>query len=213
MDKSSHRILSFLGYFLILVVFLNLVLHLRIWGEWQELFWFCNGGALVAGYALIRKNRVLISTVFATALPAQFLWIADFFLTLLNAGMGRTEWLFTESTVPVFIISVLLHGVLIPISGYGVYKLGFYRYGAILGLFVFGYALLILTYLLTDPIENRNCVFYPCDLEAGPQEIMTDPYYASWSYLGSVLLKWTLAGLFMQFLLPRVLKRFAVTVT
>jgi purine-cytosine permease-like protein len=89
------------------------------------------------------------------------LWIVDFFLELYGDGMGRTAQQWSYGDV-VFWFSVNLHAILIPISFYAVWKLGFDK--KVLS-YVLSYAflLLVVTYLTTEPVENRNCVFYGCD--------------------------------------------------
>ena len=113
------------------------------------------------------------------AVPGQFMWIADFFLEMFGHGLGRTAELWGYGPV-VFFSSVTLHGLLIPCSFYGVWKKGFDP-KALVPALIYVYILLTVTFLLTPPAENVNCVFFRCDGE--------DPGTGYWRHfiIGSLL--------------------------
>jgi len=56
------------------------------------------------------------------------------------------------------------HFAVLPLSAYGVWKFGYYRHAfwlAASGIVV----VLGLTRVLTEPVYNINCAYYPCDME------------------------------------------------
>ena len=179
---------------MLITVFSNQLTHI-LWEEadFGELFWFCDFVSYILAFALFTKNRFLISTVLLASVPAQFLWIADFFMNLAGSGLGRTDWLFTDNDVwwtPW--ISTLMHGMIIPLSAWGVWKYGFDK-RAIWGVYAIILFLLPATYFFTDPTINRNCVFFPCDLNFIDDKAYisahTD-YFMTWKYLLKEMLSW-----------------------
>jgi hypothetical protein len=123
--------------------------------------WFCTIAALILAVALYLQNRIWMSAILVLAIPAQFLWISDFFLHIFGIGLGRTAQLFDFGT-DIFLTSLNLHIILIPIALFATWKYGFefrsFWYG-----FLFFVLLLCLSFVLTDPLDNVNCVFYSCD--------------------------------------------------
>ncbi len=177
---------NMLAVFIFLVVFSNQITHIFFEGaDMGEIVWFCDSMSYLLAFALWMKNRFLITVVFLASVPAQFLWIVDFFLNIAGVGLGRTDWLFIDSNVwwtPY--ISTIMHGILIPSALYGVWKLGFVK-KAIFGVYAIIIILLPITYFFTDPTINRNCVFYPCDLNflEDRAEIITNSFYMTPAYL------------------------------
>lgn len=152
----------FLGLFVLGSVFANQYVNFVRWHNPAEILWFCDMTAVILGTGLILRNRIMITLALVMAIPAQFRWILDFFLEAVGMGSGRTAALFSYG-LSVFWLSVNLHAIMIPISFYGVWKLGFAR-NALLAILGYGFVLLTATYLFTDPEENINCVFYACDV-------------------------------------------------
>ena len=211
-DKHWHQVLAAIVF---TVVIFNEITHIFFEGlDWGELLWFCDLMSFVLAAALWTKNRFLISTVFLASVPAQFMWIIDFFLNLAGSGLGRTDWMFEDSYVwwtPY--ISTIMHAILIPMSAYGIYRLGFAK-RAILGVYFIVITLLPITYFFTDPTINRNCVFFPCDLNFVDDKavISANPIYFSKLYLSQTILEWVfyttsfwLAVLFIRILYRRYL--------
>jgi len=161
MRKIKFDRFTILGIFVLLSVGLNQYENFIRWQDPFEILWFCDMTAVILGIGLIFKSKSAATLTLVMAVPAQFLWIIDFFLEAFGVGLGRTEELWEYGQV-VFWLSVNLHAILIPISFYAVWKLGFEK--KILK-YVLLYALLLLvaTYLTADPSYNRNCVYYGCD--------------------------------------------------
>lgn len=151
----------FIGLWVLISVLANQWANFVQWQDPFEILWFCDFTALILGVGLILKNRMLITLTLVSAVPAQSIWIIDFFLEAFGHGMGRTAQLWSYGHL-VFWLSVNLHAILIPVSLYGVWKLGFNTKALKLTL-IYISLLLIASFLFTSPIENRNCVFYDCD--------------------------------------------------
>jgi hypothetical protein len=79
--------------------------------------------------------------------------------------MGRSAILYTAGPM-IFWASVITHTLLIPVSFWGVYRLGFHE-RAIIPVLIFAVVMLFASFFFTPYYLNVNCVFYHCD--------MTDP--------------------------------------
>ena len=130
-------------------------------GDPFEVLWFCSLSTLLLTFGLFRRNTLLITMVFVLAIPAQFFWILDFILEIFGKGFGRTAML-ASSGPTVYWTSLLLHVLLIPVSAFAVWRLGFDR-RALWPAFGYVWALLAASYFLTEPALNHNCAFFNCD--------------------------------------------------
>lgn len=162
MKKIKFDKLFFLGLFVLGSVFANQYVNFVRWHDPLEILWFCDMTAIILGVGLILRNKTMTTLALMMAMPAQFRWILDFFLEMLGGGAGRTAHLFTFGP-RVFWLSVNLHSIVIPIALFGTWKLGFAK-KALMPILIYGFVLLTVTFLFTSPEENRNCVFYACDI-------------------------------------------------
>lgn len=162
MKKIKFDKLFILGLFVLGSVFANQYVNFVRWHDPLEILWFCDMTAIILGLGLILRNKTMVTLAFVMAVPAQFPWILDFFLEAFGAGAGRTANLFTFG-LPVFWLSVNLHAIVIPVSFYGIWKIGFGK-KALIPVIIYGFVLLVTTFLFTEPAENRNCAFYDCDV-------------------------------------------------
>ena len=197
MFERKYKYLDLLASLLTIIVTTNIILHIIYDGTLFELFWFCNMASLLGSAGIFFRNKLIVNGTLIAAVPAQILWITDFLLSvLLDTGLGRTEGLFTSSeNLFVFIVSVLLHSILIPILVYATYKIGrSLRRGAFFALFVYGYLLILISYFFTPVHENINCVFFPCDLGiSDAYEGIESGAYNSIYYLLKVFSVWSTA--------------------
>lgn len=150
-----------LGIFVLVSVILNQYVNFVKYWDPLEILWFCDTTAFILGIGLILKNRTMITLTLVSTIPAQFMWIVDFFMEAAGQGAGRTSELYTFGPV-VFWLSVNLHAILIPISFYATWKLGFDK-KALPWILIYIFFLLNSTYFFTPISENRNCVFHGCD--------------------------------------------------
>lgn len=154
----------FIGIYLILSVAVNQWINIAKYNNElgiKGILWFCDLTAILLGIGMILKNKSLVTVSLVTAVPAQLPWILDFFLEAAGNGMGRTAGIWGWGP-EVFWATVNLHSIIIPLSFYGVSKLGFdekaLKYALLYGVFV-----LFLSYSLSPIDSNLNCVFYGCD--------------------------------------------------
>mgnify|MGYP001587131924 CR=1 FL=1 len=158
----------FLGLYVLLSVVINQWINFSLFSSFPEnsfgeILWFCDFTGIILGIGLILKNIKLTTLTFVMAVPAQFLWIVDFFMEVFGSGLGRTTVLWSYGPL-VFWASVNLHLILIPFSFYGVWKLGFFK-KALKSILIYIFLLLAFSFIFTLPNENINCVFYSCDGE------------------------------------------------
>jgi hypothetical protein len=125
------------------------------------LYWYCDFVGLLLGVALLFRLRVVYNFVLVSVIPAQFLWILDFFIESFGDGLGRTAALYSYG-LPVFVGSVNLHAILIPASLFLTYKYGFDKRSFWYGFFFIA-GLLSFAFFFTEPYLNVNCVFFSCD--------------------------------------------------
>jgi hypothetical protein len=187
--------IKFLGVFLALIVSCNIALHLYSHQDWSEILWHCNFAAIVLSMAIFFKNVALVNAVLITAIIAQSIWIFDFILELFGLGLGRTAQLFTQSSALTFLISVSLHEILIPIAFFVTYAWGFEKKSLVYAQLIFICLLLPITYVVTQPLANVNCMFFPCDLHylKNYQLISSHPHYLTPYYMFQQVVFWMLA--------------------
>lgn len=147
----------------VLSVFLVVMDIFANWGDWTEVFWFCPLITLLLAYALFRRSALFLSVCLVLSVPAQSLWALDFIFEFFGRGMGRTAML--EPCGPlIYWGSAVIHTFVIPVSFWGVARLGFER-RSLVWAFVCGAILMVGTFLLTPSFKNVNCVFFPCDAD------------------------------------------------
>ena len=180
-----------LGYVLFVIVVVNLSVHVNRWNDWQEVLWYCNFGAIVLSIGLVFRLRMLVNSVLISSIPVQAVWIIDFFLSIFDSGFGRTAWLFESAGIFVFMLSTIFHGVLIPLSFWGSVKLGYSKRAYVFSLVIFS-IMMFSTFFFTDFVQNRNCVFYPCDViyYKDPGVVLGGLEYNTWRYFQNELLTW-----------------------
>lgn len=158
--KTGKDAFFWLGILIAVVVGFDIFAN---FGDWTELVWFCTVAATALSWALFRKDALVMTVCLVLSIPAQTPWVFDFVLTLLGHGMGRTEML-RETSPLIFWGSIVIHTIVVPVSAWGVWKLGFSR-KALWPAFISGACLLLASFLFTLPYKNVNCVFYPCDAD------------------------------------------------
>ncbi len=167
-----------LGWAAVVVLAFDLFANL---GDWTELLWFCSVTTALLACALFRKNALMMTVCLVLAVPAQSVWVGDFVLQLLGLGMGRTALLVPCGPL-IFWGSLVIHTFVIPVSFWGVVRLGFHR-GALGWAILYGGALLMASYLWTPPYKNVNCVFFSCDRD--------DPQGGYWAHFWfETMLRW-----------------------
>ena len=151
--------------------------------SWYQLAWFSNNIVLILSLAFIFRNKILMSAVAVSSLIVELPWFIDFFGRLLFNFVpfgGLSDYMFYEITVKNWLFYLELnHLVLIPLSMYGMYKLGVHK-KAYLICWIFILYLNSLAYFLT-PIElNINCVNRLCFLRENFIKVNSFSYYVLW---------------------------------
>ncbi len=184
-----------LGISLCILVILNILLHIFYEGrDLAEVFWFCNIATFYLAYGFYFRDAAPINATLAIAIPAQFLWIVDYAMfVFLDESLGRTAILMESSTTYIVaLVSLIMHMITIPLAIFGTVKFGFTK-RAYTWMLAIVFVLLPATYLFTSAIENRNCVFYPCDYTYAQyydKFVLHDPSHSTLPYFAQYMFFW-----------------------
>lgn len=134
-----------------------------------NLLWFSNI-ALLGGLVAVWLENARIASVMAVATLAPELgWILGFVSGLLRSGeplLGITAYMF-DAEIPLWIRALALYHLALPVMLlWLIRQLGFDRRALRLWL-PWGCAVLLLSWLLTDPERNVNLAFGPFDASVG----------------------------------------------
>ncbi len=136
-----------------------------------EIFlWYCNISLLILALGFWRRSPILIGAVFVTSIPAQSAWIFDFILNILGSeySLNRFSFFETYAQNPNFfngltlVLSIVAHAILIPLSGYGVWKVGLKIKSFLFFYYFYLSILLPISYWLGSPKDNINCMHILC---------------------------------------------------
>jgi len=205
LSKKEGTLLTAMGFFLLILVFVNKTMHIITWWDFGEILWYCSVASIVLGMSMIFRIPVLVTSVFLTALIAETRWIIDFCLYLFDMSAGRTVISFAESGTIIKSISISLHMLIIPFSGYATFKLGFSKRSIWASLLIFVYVMFAFTFFLTSPEENRNCAFYACDMTY--EEALASDQDFFENYMETMVF-WTVAASVMYLFLLLLFKRY-----
>jgi hypothetical protein len=175
-----------------------------------NILWFCNITGLVFCVSVLFFKREFVSKistiVFTLAIPAQGVWILAFVLSFLGwVDIGRlanlNSLLLANSVAGniSYALSVLGHFLLIPISGYAVYKLGFQK-NLLKHIWILIFLLLTLSFLVSSDTHNYNCIKRACDTALSGQNTPYDLFYFT-----RELVSWLLAGFISYSLLSKLI--------
>ena len=126
----------------------------------SNFLWFCNIALLMTAVALWLENRLMLSMALLAVLVPEVGWNLDFFaqLTFDVQFTGHTAYMFMEELHP-FVRSLSLYHVLLPIALLaGTWRLGYDR-RAWRAQSILACAVLVISYLTSDPERNVNFVF------------------------------------------------------
>lgn len=164
----------FSGITLALLVFFLIKSNLFFWVKGDNLgeifLWYCNASLLILALGFWRNSPILVGAVFVTAIPAQSAWIFDFIMNLFgsNYALNRLSIFETYAESPSFLnglsifLSILAHGILIPLSSYGVWKLGLNFKSFFFFYWFYLPILLPISYWVGNPQNNINCMQVLC---------------------------------------------------
>ncbi len=143
---------------------------------WANFLWFSDIALFLTAAALWLESSLLASMMALAILVPEVGWNLDFWPRLLTGKrlLGLADYMF-EQRHPLWIRAIsLFHVVLPPLLVWLVWRLG-YETWALPAQTAFGWAVLVVTWVATDPQENINWVYGP---RAKPQQML-----APWAYL------------------------------
>ena len=135
--------------------------YLKKWGL-ANFLWFSDIALFVMLLAVWVESSLLASMMGIAVLVPEITWNASYFLRLLTGKriFSLTDYMFDESK-SLFLRSLSLFHVALPaLIIWMLVKLGFQEKAIWYQLF-FGWFILLITFLFTDPSENINWVFGP----------------------------------------------------
>jgi len=136
-------------------------IYWRCYGP-ANFLWFSDLALLITVPALWLESPLLASMQAVSVGLLELVWIADF-LTRLTTRVrltGMTEYMF-QADKPLWLRMLSLFHLVIPfLLLWLVYRLGYDSRGLIVQT-LFGWAVLLVCFFFTDPVENINWVFGP----------------------------------------------------
>jgi len=149
-------------------------IYLKHWGAGNFL-WFSDIALFGTLLALWLESSVIASMMAISVLLPEVVWNVGFFGRLLTGkNMGTLAAYMFDSSKPLYVRSLSLFHVVLPVLLiWLVHKLG-YAAHAWLGQTLLAWIVLPLTYLVTDPKENVNWVYGP---SSEPQTVIPKRLY------------------------------------
>ena len=166
-----------------------------------SLFWFSNWLPLIVAIGFIFKSRIVMTSAAIAALVTEPGWMADF-ISRLFFGTGLfpgpvTEYMFVNIGPGSFFFYLELnHLVTLPLSLYGVFRLGVSALAYRLCM-IYSFVFNSVTYFFTPAGANVNCVHFSCLAASGPGFVSQPYYYIVWMVLVG-LIAWPVNILFIK---------------
>jgi hypothetical protein len=127
----------------------------------SNFLWFSCLGLIGMTFALLFESRKLASMMLLMVfIPDEIIWGSDFFTALVTGWhpFGATAYMF-DAQYALFIRTMSLFHIVVPIVlVWMVYKLRYDRL-AFLAQSLFSAVIFVVTYNVTEPASNINCVF------------------------------------------------------
>jgi hypothetical protein len=154
---SSAQILSWLTLVYGLAVPVIAVIYWRVYGP-TNFLWLSDVGLALTLAALLSGSRLIASMAAVGVLALELAWTVDF---LAGGRLITIAAYMFDAKLPRYLRALsLFHLALPPTLLFLVYELGYDR-GALIYQTLLTWAVLIVTYLTTDPTKNINWVFGP----------------------------------------------------
>jgi len=137
--------------------------------------WFSDIALLALVPALWLENALLVSMLAISVVFFEALWNIDFFFRLATGKslIGLSAYMF-DPKIPLFIRALSCFHIVLPVLLlWGLHRLGYDR-RAFLWQTIVALVVLPLSYLLSNPDENVNCVY---GFGQNPQKIMPAPLF------------------------------------
>ena len=162
----------------------------------SQLFWFCNTGLYLLAAGFYFRKSIILTGVLIGALVVQIPWVLDFLVQLFfgYSLFGVTSYMFDYGFSNVRFYIELDHLLIIPLSVYGVYTLGFHKHGWIFAVIV-TFIVNMGAFIFSSAVDNINCVFYSCfDSKINVKE-----------HALTYVILWTLLLSFVMFLVGKII--------
>lgn len=132
----------------------------------QNFFWLCNLASFLILIGLWLENRVLLSMQWLSVALIGLLWGVDLGVAWLTGWhpFGGTAYMLDPEFPDLARVLSFYHLLLPVVAGYAVYRLGYAR-RALLFQSALTWAMIPLTYWLSDPERNINWVHAPFGME------------------------------------------------
>ncbi|MBS3114786.1 hypothetical protein J4448_06830 [Candidatus Woesearchaeota archaeon] len=191
-DRMNFKIFSLA---ILLLSFADAYFLLK-YEHFSQLFWFCNTALFLLAFGLFFRKSIVITGIFLVALVVQIPWVLDFLVQLFLGYklFGLVSYMFDYGFNSLRFYVELDHLLIIPLSIYGIKKLGFHKHGWVFASIA---AFIINTgaYTFSSLLDNVNCVFYSC---------FSDKITIS-SYPLVYMLTWTLLICILIYLLNKII--------
>ncbi|MFC5272273.1 membrane-associated protein [Adhaeribacter terreus] len=157
------------------------------WKKWgvANFLWFSDVALFVMLAAVWLESSLLASMMGVAVLIPEIVWNVSYFVRLLTGIriLSLTDYMF-DSSKSLFLRALsLFHVILPPLIIWMIWKTGFHE-NAFWYQVLFGWTVLLITYLFTDPAENINMVF---GSGAKPQTKLNPKLYLLFVLLGFTL--------------------------
>jgi len=140
-------------------------------------------------FGLYFESPIVLTAVLIGALVVQLPWVLDFLARLFfwHYLFGVSSYMFDYGFNSIRFYAELDHLLMMPLSLYGVYKLGFHKNGWIIGAIV-AFILNSSAYIFSSYTDNINCVFYNCLYQKITLSAHPFIYMILWTAFVSVLM-------------------------
>ncbi len=151
--------------------------------SWYQLTWFSNNIILILSLAFLFRSKIFMTAVAISSLMVESPWFIDFFGRLLfNFAPfgGLSDYMFNELGFKNWVFYLELdHLLIIPLSIYGMLKLGVHKRAYLIcGIFIFYFN--SLAYFFTPKELNINCISRLCFLKENFIKVNSFSYYIIW---------------------------------
>ena len=166
----NNRFFLISGYVLLVWWILDIVLKTAKYGATRlDFLWFCSIALLVLGLGIILKNPTFLNAVLAVAILVQPIWVLDYiWISFFGVPLNGISLFNFQPGFGLFeFINNFRHLFILPFAFYTVFM--FSRKDRKSYFFITFSLLLVMTisYLLTPPQLNINCVNGPCVGDVG----------------------------------------------
>lgn len=162
MDKNS-RVVEVIGIVLVVIGAMSFFNSVFILNNSGQVFWFCYSALFLSGIGILRKDGVMVVSQLNILLIPLIIWNIDFFYFIIVGRplLGITNYFFV-SGLSLGKVLTLQHVITIPLTLFCLYLIKVMERCAwklsLIQIFIFYF----LSLLLTDPLQNVNCVFRFC---------------------------------------------------